>query len=130
MSGSTALVAGLVVEGNAPRRVLIRGIGPSLAQFGVSAPVATPRLQIYDGARALIAQNQTWGTPVTVTAGQPASTASAVASAAASAGAFPLAAGSADSSVVVLLAPGSYTVHLLGANNAVGTGLIEVYELP
>jgi hypothetical protein len=128
-SGSTVLVAGLVVDGNTPRRVIIRGIGPSLGQFGVSTPLATPLLRLYDGTQTLIAQNQAWGTPVTITAAQPGATASQVAAAALAAGAFPLAAGSVDSSLVVTLAPGSYTVHLTGANNASGTGLIEIYEV-
>jgi hypothetical protein len=127
--GSTVLVAGLVVDGNTPRRVIIRGIGPSLGQFGVSNPLATPLLRLYDGTQTVIAQNQAWGTPVPITAAQPAATASEVAAAAAAAGAFPLAAGSADSSLVVTLAPGAYTVHLTGANNSSGTGLIEIYEV-
>jgi hypothetical protein len=129
VNGSDALVAGLVVQGNAPGRVLLRGIGPSLGQFGVPSPLTTPLLRVYDGRQTLIAQNQNWGTPVTVIAAQPASTPVALAAAAAAAGAFPLATGSADSSVVVMLAPGSYTVQLTGAGIARGTGLLEIYIL-
>ena len=45
-------------------------------------------------------------------------------------GDYTLATGSADSSVIITLAPGVYTAQVSGANNASGTALIEIYELP
>ncbi len=126
---STVMTAGFIIEGNTPRAVLIRGIGPSLAQFDVAGALAAPLLKLYDGAQTVIAQNQAWGTPVTVIGGQTPATASAITAAAAAAGAFPLATGSNDSSVVITLAPGAYSVHVSGVNSAAGTALIEIYEL-
>jgi hypothetical protein len=126
---STMLIAGFVIEGNSPETVLIRGIGPGLSQFGVSGVLATPSLSIFDSNQNLIAQNQAWGTPITVSGGLVPATASIIASAASSSGAFALALGSNDSSVLVTLAPGAYTAQLSGANNSSGTGLVEIYAV-
>ncbi|MES1166370.1 MAG: hypothetical protein ABUL68_00065 [Pseudomonadota bacterium] len=127
VGSTTVMTAGFVIDGNSPRNVLIRGIGPSLGQLGVTNPLAAPLIKLYDGTRTVIAQNQVWGTPVTVGTTQTPATASAIASAAGSVGAFPLATGSNDSSLIVTLPPGSYTVQVSGANNASGTALIEIY---
>jgi hypothetical protein len=37
--------------------------------------------------------------------------------------------GSKDAAIVITLAPGAYTAHVTGANNA-GVALVEIYELP
>jgi hypothetical protein len=134
---STTLVMGFVVGGNSPRTVLIRGIGPGLAPFGVTDALSAPQLYLYDNAQKVIARNETWGTPVAIVPlasshdvyPVPASPAEVTAGAA-SAGAFPLPAGSKDSCLLVTLAPGAYSAHVSGVNNANGTALIEIYELP
>jgi hypothetical protein len=128
-AGTGALVSGFYIGGNAPEQVLIRGIGPTLAQYGIAGALATPLLGVYDSGGNLLAQNQSWGTPITVNAGQSSASAAAIAAAAASVGAFSLPAGSNDSALIVTLAPGAYTAQLSGANGAAGLGLIEVYEL-
>lgn len=113
-SGESTLVVGLTARGDEPMELLIRGIGPALAGYGVADAVANPRLDVYrDGV--VIAGNDDWS-------------GAEVASAAAQVGAFPLATGSADAALRVTLAAGSYTVHLTPAEgSAPGTGLIEVY---
>jgi hypothetical protein len=129
VGSSTVLVAGFVIDGNSPRSVLIRGVGPGLAQFGVPDALTTPLLRLYDSTQTLIAQNQSWGTPVTIGAGQTAADAATIRDTAAKVGVFALAAGSNDSSLVITLAPGSYTAQLTGVNNTAGSGLIEIYEI-
>jgi hypothetical protein len=52
-----------------------------------------------------------------------------IATAAAFAGAFPFASASKDSAMIVMLAPGAYTVQLSGANNGTGVGIVEVYDV-
>ena len=125
------LVAGFVVTGNAPRRVLIRGIGPGLAAFGVTGTVADPVLKLFRaGAASPMAQNDNWGTPQPVTGAAAPATAAEITAATTAAGGFPLAAGSKDAALVVTLPPGNYSAIVSGANNGTGAGLVEIYELP
>lgn len=117
-SGSDILIAGFNITGNAPKTLLLRGIGPSLAGLGVSGALADPRLEIYQGGIKLHDNNDWAGAP-------------ALASAFAQVAAFPLASSSSrDAALLVSLVPGSYTVQLTGVNNSAGIALIEIYELP
>jgi hypothetical protein len=129
--GDDVLVTGFVITGNAPKRVLIRGIGPALAPFGVSDALANPMLRLFGSdPSAPIAQNDDWGSPQPVGAGQVAATAADLQAAAAASGAFPLTPGSRDSAIVITLPPGNYTAIVSGAGDTTGTGLVEFYELP
>jgi hypothetical protein len=120
-AGEGALIGGFVVTGNAPKRLLIRGVGPGLAAFGVGGVLADPRLRVYRNAE-LQAENDNWST---VTA-----EATAAAEAARTSGAFALTSGSRDAALIVTLAPGAYTVQITAADGtATGSALIEIYEL-
>jgi hypothetical protein len=121
------MLAGFVIDGNTPQKVLIRAIGPGLAQQGVSGVVATPVLTIRNSEHTLVAQNQAWGTPLPADGAQTPANATEIAAAASQVGAFTLPAGSNDSAVLVTLPSGVYTAQLAGANNASGTGMIEIY---
>ena len=119
-AGAGALIAGFVINGSAAKTVLIRGIGPALAQFGVSGVLADPVIQVYGaGSGVLVATNDNWS-------GDP-----AVAAAAGRVGAFALAdpAGK-DAALLVTLPPGGYTTNLTGNNGGIGVALVEVYEVP
>ena len=129
-TGEGNLIAGFVVAGNAPKRVLIRGIGPSLTQFGVPGAVADPMLKIYTaGSATPIAQNNDWTVPQPMGVTQFAATAAEINEAATATGAFPLTANSKDAAIVITLMPGQYSAVVTGANNSTGAGLVEVYEL-
>ncbi|MBI5766902.1 MAG: immunoglobulin domain-containing protein [Verrucomicrobia bacterium] len=120
--GDQTLTAGFVISGVVPKRVLVRGVGPALAAFGVGGALADPQLRLVDQATgATVATNDNWGA---------APDAAAIAGAAGSVGAFALDAGSKDAALCLNLAPGAYTVQLSGAGAATGTALIEVYEMP
>jgi subtilisin family serine protease/outer membrane protein assembly factor BamB len=117
-SGDGILIAGFTLSGNVPRRVLVRGIGPALAGFGVGGVLANPVLSLFRGATR-VQQNDDWG-------GDP-----TLAAAFTAAGAFALGdAGSRDAALTAVIAPGSYTVQVAGAAGGTGVALIEVYELP
>jgi hypothetical protein len=117
-TGAGILIAGFTISGNVPRRVLIRGVGPGLAPFGVTGALANPALAIYRGS-AVVADNDDWGGGDTL------------ATAFRAVGAFALpSASSRDSALLVTLNPGSYTAQLTGVNNTTGVALIEVYEAP
>jgi uncharacterized delta-60 repeat protein len=129
-SGQTVLIGGFVVSGSAPKQVLVRGVGPALAGYGVTAFMADPVLNLYDVNGTLIAQNDNWGTPVTVTPAQPAANAAALILAASQAGGFAFGSGSADAAVLVTLPPGSYSAQVKSVTGITGTSLVEIYELP
>jgi hypothetical protein len=129
-TGDANLIAGFVVSGNAPKRVLIRGIGPSLGAFGVPGTVANPTLKIYAaGSSTPIAQNDDWSTGQPIDSTQVAATAAEITAASMASGAFPLADNSRDAAIVITLMPGAYTAVVGGANNSTGAGLVEVYQL-
>ena len=120
-AGEGSLISGFVLAGNASRRLLVRGDGPALTQYGVASALADPTIGVYGASGLLLASNDDWS------AGSAGPT---LATAALSAGAFPLIAGSKDAALSLSVAPGLYTVQLTGANAATGAALIEIYELP
>lgn len=122
------LIGGFVVTGTTPKRMLVRGVGPALAGFGVNGALPDPQLSIYGGP-TLIARNDDWGTGLAVTGGQPPSTAADIAAAGQAAGAFAFAAGSKDAAVLVTLPPGAYTAVVSGGTTGTGSALVEIYEL-
>ena len=117
-SGGGPLIAGFVVGEN-PLTLMIRGIGPTLSAFGVSAVLANPSLRIYRGAE-LIAENNDWNVS---------GAAKLFAGANAQVGAFTLPPGSLDAALLLTLPPGAYTAQIIGLNDAGGNALIELYEL-
>ena len=121
-SGNDVLIAGFVINGNVPMRLLVRGIGPSLASlFGVTGVLADPRLELHamvGGHDTVVAANDNWPD-------EP-----GAAEAAAGVGAFALPSASSDAAVVVTLPAGAYTAVVAGVNGTTGNGLVEVYEIP
>lgn len=118
-TGAKISIAGFIIENEpgATKPILVRGIGPGLAGFGVSGALAHPSLAIFDANGRLIAGNSGWNNDA------------AIAAASASAGAFPLAAGSADTALILNLPPGAYTAQVTGADGGTGVALAEVYDL-
>lgn len=123
-TGSNVLIAGFIVGGPTPKRVLVRAIGPSLAAYGLDGLLAQPVLTIFDSKNKVIAQNTGWANN-NATASQAQITLVTNLT-----GAFPIQPTSADSVVLTTLAPGAYTAQVSGANTTTGTALVEVYQLP
>ena len=119
-TSDTILIAGFFVTGSVPKRVLIRGVGPALTQFGVAGALARPSLAVFSGSTVL-AQNAGWTTTADT---------SAITAAAQQSGAFAFAATSQDAALILNLAPGAYTAHISGVAGTTGVALVEVYELP
>ncbi|MEY2882096.1 MAG: hypothetical protein RLZZ15_4476, partial [Verrucomicrobiota bacterium] len=120
-TGAEKMIAGFIVDGASSRRVLIRAVGPGLAQFGVPGTLAAPQIELYNSRGLLHSTAAAWGLQ---------SNADEIRAAFASSGAFALADGSLDSAMVVTLLPGAWTVQVGGANNTTGLAIIEVYALP
>jgi len=116
--GVNALVGGIVVSGPTSETVLIRGIGPGLAPFGITGYLTTPLLTVFNAAGAAIASNSGWGSSAALTA------------VFLQVGAFSLPVGSADAALVVTLPPGNYTAQVAGANGGTGIALLEIYDVP
>lgn len=115
------ILTGFVVQpGASATMVLVRAVGPALAQFGISDPLAAPHLRVRDASGHALAS---WpgGWPLTLF---PAN------SPAASVGAFPLPAGGKDIESIYTLSPGAYTAEVSSADGGAGTVLLEVYQLP
>ena len=130
-TGSNVTVVGFTLAGTTSETVLLRGIGPTLGQYGISAPLAKPRLVLYDSQDQVIASNAGWGNapqrgPSAVAAGL----APASAQIMNLVGAFPLPSDSTDCAILVTLPPGTYTAQLSGLEGATGVGLVEAYDLP
>jgi hypothetical protein len=114
-AGDDVLVAGLVVGPGTAKTFLVRGVGPALAEFGVTGVLADPMLEIFDRNGSRIDQNDDWPSTIAPIARQ--------------VGAFDLTAGSKDAALVVTLGPGSYSAQLSGVGGSTGEGLIEIYDL-
>jgi hypothetical protein len=114
------MIAGTVVDGVTPKQFLIRGIGPALGQFGVSAVATDPVLSVYDGTGRLVSSNTGWSSNLN---------AAAIGTATTSVGAFPLAANSKDCALLLTLNPGSYTFQVSNPTGTVGNALVEAYDL-
>jgi hypothetical protein len=118
--GDKAMISGFVVTGSTSKRILLRAAGPALATFGVANTLTAPVLTLFDSANRSVASNTRWGT---------AGNAAGIDAAAASVGAFPFAAGSADSALLVTLPPGAYTAQVSGAAGVSGVSLVEAYDV-
>ncbi|MDP3069736.1 MAG: immunoglobulin domain-containing protein [Opitutaceae bacterium] len=119
--GEGALFAGFVVTGNAPKRLLVRGIGPALGNFGVGGVLADPVVTLFrDGA--VVLENDDWDSS--------ASTSQEIAEAAVSVGAFALPGGSRDACLLITVPPGAYSARVAGKSNGRGIALVEIYEVP
>ena len=112
-TGERVPIAGFIVAGNVSKKVLIRGIGPSLAAHGVPTPLADPTLTLFDDKGGTIMMNNNWRDsqePEIAATGIPPQN-------------------DLESAIVANLPPGHYTTALTGINATTGNGLIEVYDL-
>jgi len=120
-AGDGVLIAGLVIGGNLPKTVLVRGVGPALSEFGVGGVLADPQITVFSGSTQ-IASNAGWSNGTGISA------AAQIVSASSQVGAFPLPSGSKDAALLVTLQPGAYTVQVTSVSNATGVALVEVYD--
>jgi hypothetical protein len=114
-TGSSIVIAGFILGGHSGEtNVILRGIGPSLAAFGVLDALANPTLELRDSNGALIRANDDWqDDPIQ-------------AALITAAGLAPT--NTLESAVAATLPPGQYTALLAGLNGTSGVGLVEVYD--
>lgn len=117
-ASAPVLAVGFVVSGE-DKRLLVRGVGPTLRQFGLSEAFADPKIALFAGT-TLLGGNDNWGNLPDAT--QLATTSTQL-------GAFPLAPGSNDAALLRSFNGGNYTVQITGpAADASGVVLVEVYD--
>ena len=119
-TGENALIAGVVVADTEAKRYLSRAIGPGLGAFGAAGYVADPQLSIYADNGSELFRNNGW---------EFGPDAAQLPSYSRRVGAFPLAAGSADSALASSVGAGAYTVQVTTPTGQNGVGLAELYEL-
>lgn len=109
-SGDNVLIAGFIITGSQPKKIIVRALGPTLP---VNASLADPTLGLHDGNGVLIATNDNWrdtqqdelkATTIPPTNDY-------------------------DAAIVRTLVPGAYTAVLAGKGTTTGVGLVEVYDL-
>ena len=112
-AGDEQAIAGFIIAGTAPKELLVRALGPSLAQFGVAGVLEDPALEIHDQSGAILAADEDWQATqkdaISATGLAPEDTA--------------------EAAIKITLPAGSYTAVMSGQSGATGVGLIEVYDL-
>ena len=115
-TGDHALIGGFIITGSAPKRVILRAIGPSLASGGtpLRGRLADPTLELRGPSGELIAFNNNWDEGLQVQeiidSGIPPSDGQ-------------------EAAIIATLMPGNYTAIMRGLNNTTGIGVVEAYNL-
>jgi len=109
------MIGGFIIRGNASKPVVLRGLGPSLTNFGIPPAnvLNDPVLELRGANGALITSNDNWidspqKTQIQGTIFQPTDTREPV--------------------ILAVLQPAAYTVVLRGAGNTAGIGVVEIYD--
>jgi len=115
-TGDNVMIGGFIITGNVPKPVVLRGLGPSLADAGVpgSAVLNDPVLELRGASGALITSNDDWKqspqrAQIEGTVFQPSDDREAV--------------------ILATLPPAGYTTVVRGKDSGTGVGLVEIYDL-
>ena len=107
--GDNVLIAGFIITGTQPKRVIVRALGPILP---VKENLADPTLELHDSTGGVVT-NDNWRDSqqeeLQATTIPPPN--------------------DYDSSIVQSLQPGAYTAVVSGKGGTTGVGLVEVYDL-
>ncbi|HEX7515806.1 MAG TPA: PQQ-dependent sugar dehydrogenase [Chthoniobacterales bacterium] len=116
-TGDNRLIGGFILgNDNGAANVIVRAIGPSLTQFGISNALADPTLELRDSNGALLLTDDNW---------QDDPNQAALIAASGIAPSNPL-----ESAISISLLPGAYTAIVAGKNGGTGIGLVEIYNIP
>ncbi len=112
LTGDQVLIGGFIITGDDPKMVILRALGPSLSDFGITNALADPVLELRGADGSLITSNDNWKAnqaAVEATGLQPSK--------------------DLESAIVATLDPGAYTAIVTGKNGGTGVGLVEAYDL-
>ena len=112
-TSDAVLIGGFIVTGNRPKSVIVRAIGPSLTNLGISGALADPVLELHGPGTFITITNNNWRdtqqAEIEATGITPSN--------------------DLESAIVATLPPGAYTAIVRGQNNGTGVGLVEAYDL-
>jgi hypothetical protein len=111
--GQDVLITGFIIDGTGPKQLVLRALGPTLAQFGLAGFLQNPTLELHNSAGTVIASNDDWAQ-------------------AANSQSIPVSLRPPDNdepALLVNLVPGAYTAIVRGVNNTTGIALAEAYDL-
>jgi len=114
-AGDNVGIGGFIITGTAPKHVLLRAIGPTLVQSGVTSALPDPVMELHGAGGPVIMTNDNWRD-------DPVQEAAIIAS-----GIPP--ANNLESAIDATLNPGAYTAVVKSANNSPGVALVEMYDL-
>jgi hypothetical protein len=113
LTGDQVLIGGFIITGNEPKKVILRAIGPSLAEAGISNPLPDPILELHAEDGSLITTNDNWKdtqqAEIEATTIPPEN--------------------DLESAIVATLDPDNYTAVMKGKNGTTGVGLVEAFDL-
>jgi len=113
-TGDNVMIGGFIITGVGQKKVIIRAIGPSLVNYGITNPLQNPTLELHDHTGAVIASNDNWmdapNEQEIINSGRAPSS-------------------NLESAILTNLAPGAYTAIVRGVSGGIGVGLAEVYDL-
>ena len=112
-TGEDVLIAGFIISGSQPKKVIVRALGPTLGTLGVNGALADPTVTVINSSNIVVASNDDWRN-------------TQAAQIAASGFAPP---NDLESAIIATLPPGSYSAVVSGKNGGTGIGLVDVYEL-
>ncbi len=111
-TGDNVMIGGFIVTGTQPKKVIVRGIGPSLGTLGVAGALADPVLELHEPDGTVVT-NDNWKdtqeAEIMATTLAPSN--------------------DLESAIVETLNPGAYTAIVSGKNGGTGIGLVEAYDL-
>lgn len=110
-TGNGVLIGGFIVTGDAPKRLIVRALGPSVP---VAGKLSNPRFELYNSAGQLVAANDDWQTAPN----KPEIIESALAPT-----------NDAEAAVLTTVQPGNHTAVVSGTNGGTGVALVEIYDL-
>jgi hypothetical protein len=119
-TNDNVMIGGLIVggTGGGSTKVMLRAIGPSLGNFGVTDALQDPTLELRDNNGALLVFNDNWKIKSNGSSQQSEIEATTIPPT-----------DDRESAIVSTLAPGNYTAIVRGKNNTIGVGLVEAYNL-
>ena len=111
LTDERVLIGGFIITGADSKKVIIRGLGPSLSASGVSGVLQDPTLELRGNSVTMTNDNWKAAQQAEIEAtGIPPTS-------------------DAEAAIVATLAPGAYTALVAGKDNTTGVGLVEVYDL-
>jgi hypothetical protein len=113
-TGDRVMIGGFIITGTEPKKVALRGIGPSLRNSGLSDVLADPTLELRNSSGGLLFQNDDWQDDPAA-AGQLTALGLALRD-------------PNESGIMATLPPGAYTAIVAGKDGGTGIGLVELYD--